>query len=273
MTTLKFLLFVGAFVAILGVIIPLISETAESAETGDIEYAIGDSGKLYVMKTPANYVRTLFVLNPTSNVMINALNFYFYADHDVTYYYDGAENYFTLYVNIEDPTSGYSQTENWENFDPSRMNWEFAGFYLENVNLSWDNNYNVTVDVEDDRSVGVSTVYWTFPITVNAVIPREAGIPSFFAWMWAGTAWGGEMLIDGIRSVIWGGFEVIVGKDVSDMVGSFLANIGRVLTMDFGGIPDMVRVMLVLPIWIGIGYITLIIVRSFIPFIGGGSHG
>lgn len=272
MTTLGFLIFIGAFITIAGVVLPLISETAESAAVGDIEYAIGDRGKLYVMKTPANYVKTLFNLNPESSSVVSELYFYLYADHDVTHYYDGTENNFTIYVDIVNPNSSYSQTENVENFNPSHT-WEFADFYLENVNLSWADNYNVVIDVGDDRTIGEGDVYWMFPIVVRASIAGEVGRQSFFDWMLGGVAtevsWFINDLGEGIRGAIGVVVTTVVGEDAGAMMSSFLTNIGRILTMDFGEIPTILRVMLVTPMWIGLGYVMLMIVRSFIPFLGG----
>lgn len=255
----------------MGVLLPLISEGAGGTTEG-VEYATGDTGTLYVMKTPASYIKTAFGLNPESSSIISRLNFYVYADHDVTHYYDGTENYFTFYVDITNPNTSYSQTENAENFNPSTMSREFSSTYLENVNLSWADNYNVTIEVEDDRAIGAGNVYWTFSVVVKSIEmdrPRERMIVGFVRWLGVGASRLSEIVAGSIRGL----FTAIVGKDVAEMAGSFLASMGRVLTMDFGGIPNVLRVMIATPLWIGVGYITIILIRSFIPTVGGGSAG
>lgn len=272
MTTLKFLLFAGAFVAILGALLPLISETA-GGTTELVEYAEGSSSTLYVMAAPANHVKTMFALNPKSAIPIDELDVYLYADHDVTLYYDSTENYFTLYFEIVNPITTYSQTDNIENFNPSTMSKEFGASWLENINLSWAENHNIIIEVEDDRALGAGNVYWTFPVTVRAYEVRtgegERHLVLFFHWLWDGANYVGGAVASVISSVL----TAVVGADIANMVSSFMTNVGRIMTMNFGGIPEILRLMIAAPIWMGIGYVMLIIIRSFLPTIGGGSQG
>lgn len=260
MTTLKFLLFVAAFVTIAGFLLPSISGTAAEA---DIETAEGDEGTLYVMVVPANYTKTLFQLNPTGSTPITRLDFYFYADHDTTKYFDSTENNFALYVQIINPVTGYEENYQWDNFNPTVTgNLQWAHFNLENVNASWDSDYDVVARVWDERVVGADSIYWTFPLSCKAWIPTEK--PSLFDAMVAGIGDIPSTIVDGVRSVLTGLTGAILGEDFSTVVSD-------ILTMDFAGVPTVIRIMVAIPIWFGLAYVMFIIIRSLIPMVGGGS--
>jgi len=263
-TTLKFLVFAAAFVTIATVLTPLITSTA--GDTTDIELATGSRARLYVMKTPSGYTKTYYALNPSDGGITTQLDFYFFADHDTTKYFDSTENNFSLYMEILNPNTGYSDNTTWDNFNPPHSDVYLAYFYLENLNPLWtdDGDYNVSIEVIDERKAGVGNVHWIFPIVVRARVALEdMGVFDRIV-----TGFG--LLVGDVGGAISG---ILSGMATAVLGESFVATLGNVLTMNFTGLPIILRTMLAVPIWFGIGYVVFIIIRSLIPTVGGGSAG
>lgn len=280
MTTLKFLMFISAFVAIGGVVIPMISETGyEAEEVSGLITATGNESELYVMVSPANYVKTYFSFSPTG-ATISTLDFYLYADHDVTNYYDDTENYFSFYVDITDPNTGRTTTSTKDNYNPVTMSMQFAYFFLENINLSWsaglEDDYDVVINIIDDRRVSDGSVYWVFPVIVVPLVygdaPFKGDEVDIIEWL-VGSAVVGPLRLarDTLSYITYGAVSAIAGEDAARALSTFAGSVTRVLTMDFGEIPFMLKTMIIVPLWFCIGYVLFILIRSLIPTLGGGS--
>jgi hypothetical protein len=67
--------------------------------------------------------------------------------------------------------------------------------------------------------------------------------------------------------------RLFFGAIFGESGNNFVNTMGRVITCDFPGVPAALRLMVALPIAFMVVYCGLIIIRSFLPTVGGGSEG
>lgn len=263
-TTIKFLLFASVFVIVSGVLIGSIPTIETMTAEGTVilgQVGPNSNNKLRVMVDNSAYYKLKFPMNPTGKAG-GEVDAYFYA-YDV-----GDNTNYVMYVDLTNSDNTVSETFD---FDCVYGVWNTGAFIdsviRDDINSSWSTGeppeYDIEWNVTSDYSQGAGAVYryvslntgWTAyqPASLGDIVKQIVLSPIYFA-----------------GSIVKLGAETIAN---AAGLGPFVATMNQILTMDFPGIPMMLRVMLAVPIWFVIGYIILIIVRSFLPTIGGGSWG
>jgi hypothetical protein len=272
--TLKFLFFAITFITIFGVMSVAITSANPAAEleniqAPDLTQATGGSGRVNIMNwtgTDPAFWPTEILTYATVSSGDATIVFEMFGAHKAGY----ADNEIGFYTTIQGVgISGLGYSFAWPNLIPFNGDVFVANHavaldiapYRLTIPYDWMQEQVSGWGQDDvyielgylDRTAENSSVYATTSLSGTTVyVPNN---------IFEGT-------IRTIGSWIKGAADAVFGAIFGDSGRTFVTTLANVITIDFPGVPNAVRLMVAIPISLMIIYISLIVIRSFVPTLG-----
>jgi len=283
LTTIKYLMFLTAFVTVFGLFMSLYSGADVGAIAIDqMQLPGGASGTLRITRNDNAPIYTRLGVGGVA-VDAYAVHYDYQDDYEFDFHFivygdngGGKEFVWPHYIpdvafpyEAQQSTGWYRITIMWDRIQLIIVAWSSGqnmDFSINRPILTTD-NAAVYAEARIETSTGANESLWdrikSFFMDVGTAIVGVVGTI-------AGLAMGNAFLtMIGIASL--GTFVATVAFGSSPT--AFIGMIGKLLTFDFPGVPPEIRLMIAAPLVFMTAYVILIVVRSFIPTVGGGSMG
>lgn len=252
-----------ALVTISGILLSSMGTSAVTAnENGTLH--IG-ADKLYVSDSVVNKrISTMVITSSVSDRIISVyLGVYGVQVTSTTY---------NLYAVLTNPVTSISITLTRSNLSNTTANGvAILSDNIRSVSSEWGTRnigMGISAYADGGENIDEGGVLYSLPISVaTGVTGGTTGIPPVLTGL--GTFSVGSIVGDLVGSVS----TLVLGADTTAAIGTVLGSMGQVMTMDFPGIPDILRLMIVVPLWAGMAYVFVQTLSWFIPLIGGGGSG
>lgn len=263
LTTMKFLFFAVTFVTVFGVFATAFAQSSAFENLHAAVYPLYPDLVYFANRENRSSSTPEFI---KTTVTVSGVEFTLYGAH---YYSNPFGD--TVKMDIWIEISGDLGSDNfvWQDYE---LNTYLTAYRSAVVEIAGKNIVTVQSDwsIKNNMVFKLGNVYpaenftgTAMPYYASAIEGQEVVYQKDFA----------ETLISGIGEFVMFVPRILIGGLFGKSGDQFVNTMVKVITCDFPGTPTPIRLMVAVPIAFMIVYVGLIIIRSFIPTVGGGSWG